>query len=163
MSIKLEDIELEIQNILETDFEDDETYQKSLNYLDDLYKQEKDKVEAIGYVVRKKKSEIDFLKQEEDRIKRKRYALNNKIDNFKEYIKKIMLYYEIKNIKGHTTTIYTVSSESVEITDEEELPTEFVETEIKKKPKKTEIKNALKNGKVVEGAALNSSISLVIR
>ena len=63
--MRLNDIELEIQNILAVADELPENQQPEVEaYLDTLAELEAEKVDAIGYAMRKRKAEIEFLKDE---------------------------------------------------------------------------------------------------
>ncbi|MFW6219578.1 MAG: siphovirus Gp157 family protein [bacterium] len=160
----LEEIELEIKNILEMDYDiPEEEYETYLDYLKDLYKQEKSKIDAIGFNIRRFKSDIDFLKQEEHRINNKRKSMEKRLDSFKNYIKNVLLEYKIDKIKGDITSIYFMNTSSVLIEDIDKIPEDYVTTKIEKIPDKKAIKQFLKEGGEIVGAELKSNKSLVIR
>lgn len=160
----LDAIENEISNIL--DVEDnitDEEYDTYLSYLNDLYKQEIDKIDAIGFNLRKFNSKVEFLKEEEKRINNKRKSMEKRIVRFKEYIKNIMIQYDLTKLKGNTTSIYFMNTESVNVENIDDLPENYVKIKIEKHPDKKAIKQALKDGEVINGVKLLSNKSLVVR
>lgn len=72
-----------------------------------------------------------------------------------------MLQFNIPEIKGRNLRLYFRKSEKVEITDESKLSEDFVV--IKKEPNKILIKEALKNGSIVDGAELITNQNLQIK
>jgi len=163
----LADIESEIQNILNHFAEDVDDLNELDNdvkeYLKDLLYQEQTKIDGIGHVIRKKQNEINFLKEEEQRFKQKRNAIDRSIERLKNYIYEVMVDNEKTQLKGAATTIYLRSSESVIIEDEDALPSEFVEIRTSKHPQKDKIKAAIKEGNVVDGAVLKTTTRAVLR
>ena len=53
-------------------------------------------------------------------------------------------------------------SEVVEVYDETKIPKEFIKVETKETPMKAEIKKAIKNGAIVEGATVVTKNNLTI-
>lgn len=79
-----------------------------------------------------------------------------KADAAKALIKSVMLAADLDKVTLPDATVSVISARAiVEITDEAALPQGFVE--IKRVPKKTEIKKALEAGEAVPGAALGLS------
>ena len=155
-------IEEEISNVLAVAEElTDDQQVMALDYLEELGLQEIEKVDAIGYAVRKRKAEIDFLREEERRIKDRRQSMENRLADFKEYLSQIFQREEIQKIKGLKTTAYLRKSSSVEILDLNQLPSDFVETRIEFVPRKSLIRDALKEQEV-PGARMAEKQSLVI-
>jgi len=155
-------IEEEISNILAVAEELTEDQQElALDYLEELGVQEIEKVDAIGYAVRKRKAEIEFLKEEERRIRNRRQSMEKRLDEFREYLAQIFQREGIQKIRGLKSTAYLRKSSSVEITDLSLLPSDFVETRIDFIPRKSLIRNALKD-QDVPGARMVEKQSLVI-
>ena len=162
--MNLRDIELEIQNILAVAEELPEGEQElAMEYLDQLGELEAEKVDAIGYAMRKRKAEIEFLKDEETRIKNRRQAMENRLEWFRAFLKDTMTNNGVRNIKGMKTTMYLMKSESVDIYHSAELPEKFVVTKIEHQPDRAKIKEAIKNGSTVPGAQLQERTSLVVK
>ena len=162
--MNLRDIELEIQNILAVADELPEGEQElAMEYLDQLALMEAEKVDGIGYAVRRRKSEIAFLQEEERRIRARRQAMESRLERFREYLRDTMRTNEVQNIKGAKTTMYLMRSESVDIYHQAELPEKFVVTKVEHCPDKAKIKEAIKAGTAVPGAQLQERTSLVVK
>lgn len=54
-------------------------------------------------------------------------------------------------------------SDSVEVTDIDKLPEEYIKTKIEKNPDKVAIKNAIKNGKNINGAKIVTNYNIQIK
>jgi hypothetical protein len=160
----LRDIELEIENILAVADELPEGEQETaLEYLDQLGEMEAEKVDAIGYAIRKRQSEIVFLKEEEDRLYGRRKAMESRLERFREYLKETMQRANTRNIKGTKTTLFLMQRESVDVYHAAELPEKFVNIKIDYQPDKAKIKDAIKSGTIVPGASLTTRTTAVIR
>lgn len=160
----LADIELEIASVLAVADELPEDQQEvALEHLEQLGLDESNKADAIGYAVRKRQSEIQFLKDEEERIRSRRKAIENRLASFKTYLTSIFERQGITKIKGLKSTLYLRSSSSVEIEDVNALPSDLVETKVEFRPRKKEIKEQLSAGVEVPGAQITSKQSLVVK
>ncbi len=156
------DIEMEISNVLAVAEELTEEQQViAMDYLEQLGLEEMEKIDAVGYAVRKRKAEIEFLKEEEKRIKDRRQSMEKRLSEFKEYLTQIFQREGITKISGRKTTAYLRKSSSVEITDMGLLPSDYVETRIDFVPRKSLIRDALKEQEV-PGARMAEKQSLVI-
>ena len=101
---------------------------------------------------------IEAMKTEEKRISEQRKALENKLDNFKQYVKECM---EKKGIKKIETGLGTISIAknpiSIEIENEEKVPDEFKTVITTTKIDKTKIKDNFKEtGEIPEGVKINT-------
>lgn len=107
---------------------------------------------VIGYV-RNNELTIEAMKEEENRIASDRKVLENKLTKFKQYIKECM---ENNGITKITTSLGTLSiaksPASVEIINEEAIPSEFKQEVVTVKIDKTKIKNNFKEtGEIPDG------------
>ena len=162
--MNLRDIELEIQNILAVADELPEGEQElAMEYLDQLGELESEKVDAIGYAVRKRKAEIAFLQEEERRIRARRQAMESRLERFREYLRDTFRANDLTKLKGMKTTMYLLRSESVDIYHQAELPEKFVVTKVEHQPDRAKIKEAIKSGSTVPGAQLQEKTSLVVK
>lgn len=160
----LADIEVEIENILSVADELPENKEEvTLEYLDELALQETDKADGIVYALRKRQSEIQFLKDEEDRIKARRKSMEKRLSEFKDYLSNIFQREGITKIKGLKGTIYLQRSTSLNIIDINALPADLVETKVEFKPRKKNIKEQLQEGKEVPGANLQEKQVLCVK
>jgi len=160
----LASIEQEISNILATAEELPEDQQElALDYLDELGVQEIEKADSVAFAVRKRQSEIQFLKEEETRLRNRRQAAENRLQQFREYLVQLFQAEEISKISGIKSTLYLRKSSSVEVEDVALLPSELVKTEVTFTPKKTDIKKQIENGVEVPGARINERQILMVR
>ena len=88
---------------------------------------------------------INAMKEEEKRIADNRKALENKMAKFKDYVKECMEKNGITKIEtGLGTLSIAKSPASVEIVNENEIPSEFKQEVVTVKIDKTKIKNNFK-------------------
>ena len=88
---------------------------------------------------------INAMKEEEKRIADNRKSLENKLEQFKNYVKECMERNDITKIEtGLGTLSIAKSPMSVEITNEDEVPSEFKQEVVTVKIDKTKIKNNFK-------------------
>ena len=162
--MNLRDIEMEISNILAVAEELPEDQQPAaLEYLDALATMEVEKVDGISFMVRKRASEIDWLKEEEQRLRARRQSMESRLIQFKQYLRDIMLKEGLQKIKGNKASIFLRQSESVEIESVSALSEKYVNIKIEHVPDKAKIKEAIKGGTTVPGASLVQKLSAVIR
>ena len=136
---------------------------QALEYLDELARQESNKIDAIGYVQDQSKNQIDFLKGQEEKIRAKRKALERAQERFKSFLYHAMKKHGIKKVKGNTRTISLRTTETVEVGEPQSLPEEYRETRVEYKPLKKKIREDLKNGEEIMGAKLVQKENVQIR
>lgn len=128
------------------------------------------KAENTAQYIKSLKAEAAAIKAEEDKLKKRRQSYSRKIDGMTIYLKNCMEQMGIKKIDmPKARIIIRKNTPSLKITDEVRFITMLQEhgrddllryslPEIKK----TEIKRLIKSGEHFEGAALESSQSLII-
>ena len=136
---------------------------RALAYLGELAQAEGDKVDAIGFAQDKAKSQIQLLKDQEDRIRNRRKALERAQERFRDYLLEAMRRHGIKKVKGNSRTLFLRNTESVQVEFPQDLPEQYREVKVEYKPLKKEIKDALKKGEVIQGARLESKESVQVR
>ena len=96
---------------------------------------------------------INAMKEEEDRMASNRKTLENKLTRFKQYVKECMENNGITKIEtGLGTLSIAKSPASVEIVNEEAIPSEFKQEIVTVKIDKTKIKNNFKEtGEIPDG------------
>lgn len=101
---------------------------------------------------------IEAMKTEERRISEQRKALENKLDNFKQYVKECMEQNGIKKIETGLGIISIAKNPiSIEIENEEEVPDEFKTVITTTKIDKTKIKDNFKEtGEIPDGVRINT-------
>ena len=123
--------------------------------LTELLKQKSQNI--IGYT-KNIELTIEAMKTEEKRISEQRNALENKLDNFKQYVKECMEQNGINKIETGLGTISIAKNPiSVEIENEEEVPNEFKTIITTTKIDKTKIKDNFKEtGEIPDGVKINT-------
>lgn len=166
----LNDIETEILNVLtaidDADLPEErraELERAAVPYLEELVAQEKSKADAIAYLDRKTRHEIDFLKAEEERLRARRLVLEERRERFRGHVRDVMLRHGLKRLPGRESVLSVRRTERVEIdVPPQELPAEFVEMRLDYVPRKDALKEALRRGEETPGARLAERHWLVI-
>ena len=96
---------------------------------------------------------INAMKEEEKRIAEDRKSLESKLDKFKQYVKENMERLGITKMDTELGTLSIAKSPvSVEIINEDEVPSEFKQEVVTVKVDKTKIKNNFKEtGEIPDG------------
>ena len=145
---------------------------------EEITQEEKEKIQEELTVLLQQKSQniigytknieltISAMKEEEKRISDNRKSLENKLINFKKYVKECMERNDITKIETALGTLsITKSPTSVEIVNEDEIPGEFKQEVVTVKIDKTKIKNYFKEtGEIPEGTnIITNNTSLRIK
>lgn len=121
-----------------------------------------EKLENVAKLVRNLEAEAKAYEEEEKRLRAQKQAAKNRVESIKRYVKESLE--EIGRDKVEAG-IFKWSLQNgpgrVEITDETKIPEEFFVTEIK--PLKSEIKKAIEEGIITEGAEIVRDKSLRLR
>lgn len=147
--------------IADFDLEIDEETGEVLNLagLDALEMERDAKIENIALWIKDLNAEAAMIKAEEDALAKRRKTEENKAERLKNYLSGFLAGEKFKTPK---VAISYRASESVELTGEpEDLPPEFLRQ--KWEAKKTDIKKALKAGRMVPGAVLVEKQNIQIR
>ncbi|HEM3661460.1 TPA: siphovirus Gp157 family protein [Streptococcus suis] len=148
------------KQIAEMEGIDEETKLDTLESID-WTEQFEEKVENTVKVIKNKEADVDQLKEEIDRLTKRKKSIENDITRLKTGLQGA---FEITGHEKVKTLLFTVSlanNQPSVIVDENLLPKKyFIQT---LKPDKTAIKELLKAGKKVKGAVLQESRSLRIR
>ncbi len=145
---------------------------------EEITQEEKEKIQEELTVLLQQKSQniigytknieltISAMKEEEKRISDNRKSLENKLINFKKYVKECMERNDITKIETALGALsITKSPTSVEIVNEDEIPGEFKQEVVTVKIDKTKIKNYFKEtGEIPEGTnIITNNTSLRIK
>ena len=114
-----------------------------------------------GYVIKNFESELDIIEEEIKRLNALKKARQNAVDKLKNNISDAMQLFGILEVKAPTFKMNFRKSESVEIF--EGLDQEFITEKVSYQPDKIAIKNAIKEGRTVNGAALVTNLNLQIK
>lgn len=117
----------------------------------------------ITKTIRNLKGAAELIKEEEKRLKEKRYAIETREAKIKEELLNVMLKTNTQNIKTETDTIYIGTSKSTNITNMNDIPDDLKEAMVTWKADKKAIKKAIESGEEVKGAEIKESKWLGIR
>lgn len=161
------DISWNIQNILEGIIESGgEISDESFAELEAFRGKLETKAESIAYIINNvMDARINRLKELEKQASNKRKAEENAKKRLKAYLKQAMEATDTQTIK---CDLYTISlakgKDSVEITNINEIPNEYINTTVEHKPDKKLLLSDLKDGKEIKGAKITTGeTSLRIR
>lgn len=121
-----------------------------------------EKVSNYGYIIKQAEYEIDMLDAEIERLKAFKNDRQKMTDRLKEKISDAMNLYGIDKIESGSIKLSFRKSDSVEITDEKAIPSEFKLPQ-PDKISKSAIKDAIKQGEQVPGAAIVTNYNLQIK
>lgn len=147
----------ELYELLETGEIDEQIFNDTIDNLG-----AEDKLEGYCKVDRQLEAEIEMLKAEEDRLAKKRKA----IENNRARLKNAMLdFMGAKNSTKENAGVFTVSvseSKACNIVNESAIPSQYL---VPQNPKinKAEILKELKEGKTVDGAELQINRNIRIK
>jgi hypothetical protein len=116
-----------------------------------------------GYVVKSIENDIDVIDAEIKRLTAMKKTLNNSVDRLKNTLLNAMEMFEINELKTPTLKINFRKSESIEITDAENLNKRFIVEKVTSLIDKALIKEAIKKGEIVIGATLLTKNNLQIK
>lgn len=125
-----------------------------------------DKLEGYAMVIKNIQSDIDGLKAEEKRLSERRRSLENSVKRLKEAMSSTLELVDAdekgkKRVKTDKFSFYFIERASAIVEDVNELPINFIKTEIKADSKA--LTEYLKSGNEVKGASLKVNKSLSIR
>lgn len=120
-------------------------------------------MKADGYVkaIKNYKAEADAIAEEIKKLQDKKKVCENAINRMKTALCDAMQIFDMKKVQAGIFKVSLTTSEAVNIIDEEVIPEEY--KKIKYEVSKTDIKNAIKNGLIVEGAEIKENHSITIR
>ena len=148
------------KQIAEMEGVDEETKLDTLESID-WTEQFEEKVENTVKVIKNKEADVDQLKQEINRLTKRKKSIENDITRLNTGLQGA---FEITGHDKVKTLLFTVSlakNQPSVVVDEDLLPKKYFV--ITKKPDKNAIKELLNAGKKVKGAILQESRSLRIR
>lgn len=162
-TLKLYEIADELKSVLEAIEESEgEIDDNAIASLDELNISFNEKINNIASFVKNIDCNIETYKNAEINLYQKRKRLENLKDRLKEYVKMNMITTGIDKIKGDLFTVSIQKTQpSLRITNEQAIPKEY--QIIKVEIDNASLKQALKEGKEIEGAELVENKALYIR
>lgn len=173
--MNLFDIDEKLYNLIENaiDVETGELYetQKELDKaIDECGIELEKKIENIGCFIKNLEADAKALKEEEANLKHRREVAEKKIESLKKYLNGyLMAVYpnDADRAKWKFNTPKVVmgfrKSTTVEVPDIDKLDKNFLRVKTEVSADKTAIKDAIKNGKIVDGAFLQDNVNLSIK
>ena len=128
--------------------------------LDQLEMLKAEKVENIGCWIKNLDADAAALKAEEERLNKRRKAMENKANRLKDYL---IATCDGEHFRGIRADVSFKVTHPVEITDAAALPAQYIRTKTITEPNKVDIGKALKAGQTVPGAKLGDNVSAVIK
>lgn len=120
-----------------------------------------EKLEGTACYCRELLAEAEAIKAEEERLAKRRKALENKSERLKNYMMPALEAMGGK-VKGVMASVRIGKSQAVTVFDIDALPDAFKHVKTTIDPDKVALKKALKSGEVIPGAALEDRQSVVI-
>jgi len=114
-----------------------------------------------GYVIKNFESEIDIIDEEIKRLNALKRARINAVEKLEKNISNAMQLFGITEVKAPTFKMNFRKSEYVEVSDL--LDQNYIVEKVSYQPDKIAIKNAIKEGKTVNGAAIIINYNLQIK
>lgn len=121
-----------------------------------------EKVESYCKVIKQLQSDVDMFKGEIDRLTARKKAAENGVERMKNALLAFMQTSGQDKVKAGSFAVSTAKTQAVFITDEAAIPCKYL---VEQPPKidKAGIKNALKAGEEINGAALVVNTGVRIR
>ena len=161
--IKLHEIPAALSGMLDLIQVDEETGEIEPATLESVQIASEEKIIATAMYIRRldalNKATKETIQDLQERVR----ADSKRIEALKWLMTKAMDSLQYTEVKSPEVTLRFRKSSSVEITDSESLPEQFLRTKTVVEPDKTAIKNALKAGEKIQGAQLVESRNLQIK
>jgi hypothetical protein len=121
------------------------------------------KSENYAYITKQFDGEMDMIDNEIKRLQQAKRSREKTIERLKATIEMAMNTFEVDKIETPLIKISFRKSESVEVSDVNELPNEFKVIKLTETADKLKIKDALKSGVFISGCSIKSNRNLQIR
>ena len=162
--MKLYEIEQAIEDILNQVDEDGMLTDEAMNQLEEIQIEERTKLENIALYIKSEVAESKAIREEEKALADRRRVKENKAERLKKYLSDYLMSKEIKKYETPRAVMTFRKSEQVVITDEADIIKRFPDAvKTKVEISKTEVKNLLKSGEIIDGASLVENQNLQIK
>lgn len=161
--IKLHEIPAALAGMLDLIQVDEETGEIEPATLESVQIASEEKIIATAMYIRRLDALNEATRETIQDLQERVRADSKRIEAFKWLMTKAMDSLQYTEVKSPEVTLRFRKSSSVEITDSEALPEQFLRTKTVVEPDKTAIKNALKAGETILGAQLVESRNLQIK
>ena len=161
--IKLHEIPAALAGMLDLIQVDEETGEIEPATLESVQIASEEKIIATAMYIRRLDALNRATKETIQDLQERVSADSKRIEALKWLMTKAMDSLQYTEVKSPEVTLRFRKSSSVEITDSESLPEQFLRTKTVVEPDKAAIKNALKAGEKIQGAQLVESRNLQIK
>ena len=162
----LYELDKAIEQVIENGFSwDDETGEVLFEEsdLDSLQAALSDKLEVCGIWIKNQKALADAIKAEEKALSERRKSIEKRMERMDGYVLRCLLKTPKQSMETPIVSLKTRKSTRTIIDDEAEVPEEFTEQVVTVKVNKSEIGKALKAGREVSGAHLETIQNLQVK
>ncbi len=122
------------------------------------------KAEAVACYIKELRADAKALKEEEEVLKARRYAMDRKADSLSQYLANCMMQIGRDKVQTPRCALSFRKNFQVQVTDPDMLAKQEEFMRVKApEPDKAAIKAALKSGRVIQGAALVMTHHLQIK
>ena len=143
--------------------EEDENGEINLLPLEEVNAELNNKLENIALYIKNCESMAKSIKEEEANLTARRKAYENKVEHLKDYLSSCMQFVGASKFETAKVKLSFRASESVEITNQNEIPKDFLVEKVTVAPDKAAIKAAIKNGILIPGAEIVRKENLQIK
>lgn len=121
-----------------------------------------EKIESYCKIIKQMQCDVDAFKSEIERLQARKKTTENGVDRMKAALLLFMQQTGQDKVKAGTFAVSTATTQAVNITDENKIPSAFL---VEQPPKidKIGIKKALKDGATVDGAELINNTGVRIK
>lgn len=162
--MKLYELSTKYQQLVDImDSADEETQETLLDTLESIQDAIEIKADNIARILNDFDLEKAMIDAEIKRLKDRSDRVAKQNEQLKKYLLSSFQTAEMKKLKTNLFTFNVRSSESVEIMDESQIPSNYMVEKTVKNPDKIAIKEAIKNNQIVAGCTIKTKESLVIK
>lgn len=141
----------------------DENGEINLLPLEEVNAELNTKLENIALYIKNCDAMAKSIKEEEANLAARRKAYENKAEHLKDYLSSCMQFVGASKFETAKVKLSFRASESVEITNQNEIPKDFLVEKVTVAPDKAAIKAAIKNGILIPGAEIVRKENLQIK
>lgn len=132
--------------------------------LDSINDSREVKLDNIANWIENNQADIDFLDKKIKQLREEKQALSNKNNSLMEYMTTAIDDSGLKELKTENHILKPRNYRaSVYISDEKDIPSEYIEVKTEEKVNKVALYKALKNGEIINGAELKPNRKTVIK
>lgn len=166
MAMSLYEIDSRIKAIIDGLYdaadENGEVGEIDFTELKQLQEDRKTKLENIALYIKNTEAEAKAIKEEEEKLAKRRKRLENKADRLRDLMIFSMQEANEPELSTARCKAKIKDNEVTEILDAELIPEEYIKVKIDRAPDKTAIKKAIKAGAEVAGAKLGIHTTIKI-